>query len=327
MKHEWNPWTAHNWSATRDEWDHPDLPLVTLGVLNYNRCIELRQTLDVLTRAVQYPHYEIIVIDNGSTDGSIEMVRSEYPSVILYEVGHNLGLSARNIEFDLARGKYLFTFDDDTCPGTPAMILRIIQHMEANPDIAVLSTSYYQPITGTMETAGWEKFRFGGEVDQGIRTLFLVEGGACFRVAAIENVVRYDPAWTGAEGLELALQAYQKDLQVVFCPLFLTLHFVSPSPRAEGRSYRGHRAYVNSRQFVWMIAKHWPILAVLPLLACLILRRVVAMAMHRSTARENIHGLVDGLGGVIPFGRYRPKLTWKQVLALKRFYLGLFRWA
>src|ERR1035437_4148872 len=102
MKYEWNPWTRENWSVSEEEWNDPALPMISIGVLNYNRCTELRQTLDVLTRAVQYPNYEIIAVDNGSTDGSIQMVRSEYPQVLLYEVGQNLGVSARNIEFDIA---------------------------------------------------------------------------------------------------------------------------------------------------------------------------------------------------------------------------------
>ncbi|MDP4199303.1 MAG: glycosyltransferase [Bacteroidota bacterium] len=327
MKYNWNPWEVKNWTAAREEWSNPDLPMVTLGVLNYNRCAELRQTLDVLTRAVKYPHYEVIVIDNGSTDGSNEMIRNEYPSVILHEVGKNLGVSARNIEFDLARGKYLFMFDDDTCPGMPATVLRIVQHMESNPDIAVLSTSYYQPVTGIMETTRWENYRFGGDERSGFQTLFLVEGGSCVRVAALKGAAGFDPEWSGAEGIELALQIYQQDLGVFFCPWFLTLHFVSPSPRLAGRSYRAHRAYVNSRQFVWMIAKHWPITAALPLLTCLILRRILAMVMHRHTATENIRGIFDGFRAITRFARYGPKLSWKQVFAIRRFYLGMLRWA
>ena len=327
MKHKWNPWIRENWSVPEKEWNDPALPMISLGVLNYNRCAELRQTLDVLTRAVQYPNYEIIVIDNGSTDGSIEMVRSEYPQVQLHEVGQNLGVSARNIEFDLAKGKYLFMFDDDTCPGTPVMVLRIVQHMEKYLDIDALSTSYYQPKTGVNESHGWEFFRFGGNGTKGFESIFLAEGGVCFRTDGLRKVGGYDPAWPGAEGAELALQMYSHQSGVYFCPWFLTLHFISPSLRAQGRSYRAHRAYVNSRQNVWLFSKHWPILAAIPLLVCLVTRRFIAMLMHPKTIKENILGLKNGFQGIYPFLKYRPKLTWKQVYRLKRFYIALFRWA
>ena len=321
MKHEWNPWTARNWSATREEWDNADLPLVTLGVLNYNRRIELRQTLDVLTRAVQYPRYEILVVDNGSTDGSIEMVRREYPSVVLHEVGQNLGVSARNVEFELARGKYLFTFDDDTCPGTPAMVLRIVQHMEANPDIAVLSTSYYQPVNGLMETIGWEYYRLSADSNRGFKGIFIVEGGVCFRISTLRKVGGYDPAWPGQEGMELGLRFLKHGYDIVFCPWFLTLHFYAASGRPHGR-----RSYVNSRQTIWMIAKHWPIIVAIPMLLLLVIRRTVGMVMHPETALQNAKGLVAGFIGMPHFLSMYPKLTWRQVLCLSRFYLFLFRW-
>src|ERR1035437_3236260 len=187
MKYEWNPWTRENWSVPEEEWNDPSLPMISIGVLNYNRCSELKQTLDVITRAIQYPNYEVIVIDNGSTDGSIEMIRSEYPTVILHEVGENLGVSSRNFQTQLARGKYLFSFDDDTCPGTPAMVLRVVQHMEANPDIAVLSTSYYQPVNGLMETIGWEYYRLSADSNRGFKGIFIAEGGVCFRISTLRT--------------------------------------------------------------------------------------------------------------------------------------------
>jgi GT2 family glycosyltransferase len=327
MKYEWNPWIRENWSVPEEEWNDPALPMISIGVLNYNRCVELRQTLDVLTCAVQYPNYEIIVIDNGSTDGSIEMVRLEYPKVLLHEVGQNLGVSARNIEFELAKGKYLFMFDDDTCPGTPAMVLRIMQHMEKYQEIDALSTTYYQPRTGINESQSWESFRHGGDNIKGFETIFLAEGGVCFRTDKLRQIGGYDPAWMGGEGAELALQMYSHNSGTYFCPWFLTLHFISPSVRAQGRSYRGHRAYVNSRQGVWIISKHWPIIIAIPLLACLVCRRFLAMAMHPRTLAENVQGLFDGFSGMDPFLKHRPKLTWKQVYGLNRFYLALFRWA
>jgi GT2 family glycosyltransferase len=323
MKHEWNPWVRENWSVPEEEWNNPALPMISIGVLNYNRCAELRQTLDVLTRAVQYPSYEIIVVDNCSTDGSIEMVRSEYPQVLLHEVGYNMGVAARNILRDMSQGKYLFNFDDDTIPGSPGMILRVIQHLEAYPDIDALSTAYYQPLTGLLETAGWERYCLDENPQRGIEGLFIVEGGVCFRLDALKRTDGYDSRFlVYSEGMELALQFHRNESKIFLCPQFLTLHFVSSSMRPSGL-----RAYANSRHMVWLIAKHWPIFASIALLILLVPRRILAMIMHRSTWRQNARGLVDGFRGIKPFMSYIPKLTWTQVFKLKRFYLFLFRWA
>ncbi len=323
MKFQWNPWAKENWSVPESEWNNPALPMITLGVLNYNRCTELRQTLDVLTRAVQYPHYEIIVVDNGSTDGSLEMVRTEFPQVRLKEVGENLGIYSRNFQTQLARGKYLFSFDDDTCPATPAMLLRIVRHFEAHPEIDALSTRYYRPLSGMEETEGWEFYGHGSERSQGIEGVFIVEGGVCFRLASLRKVEGYDPRFlVYSEGMELGLQLRRNGFRIFLCPQFATLHFVASSMRPSGL-----RAYANSRHMLWLVAKHWPAFAAYPLLGLVILRRFLALAMHTETAKQNFNGLIDGFRGIHPFLQHQPKLSAGQVASLGRFYLFLFRWA
>jgi GT2 family glycosyltransferase len=323
MNRNLNPWDPARWSASESELLNPALPLITIGILNYNRCEDLRKTLDVIAFAIQYPRFEVIVVDNGSTDGSIEMVRSEYPSVRVHEIGKNLGVSSRNIQTQLARGRYLFSFDDDSFPGTPSTILRIVEQMDAHPEIDALSTSCYQPISGLMESKGWMFYRLRENAANGFEGIYIVEGGVCFRVNSLRKIDGYDPAWPyGCEGLDLGLQLYKAGFTIYFCPWFLTLHFMSPRMRTPGR-----RAFMNSRHMVWMIAKHWPLLAAIPLFAILISRRILAMLMHPDVRSQNMKGLIDGFKGIRPFFHYQPKLTWKQVLALKRFYLYLFRWA
>lgn len=323
MKSEWNPWTAHNWSAPEAEACDASLPYITLGVLNYNRCDDLRRTLDVLTHAVQYPRYEIVLIDNGSTDGSIEMARAEFPNVILHEVGKNLGVSSRNFQTQLAHGKYLFSFDDDTCPATPGMILRIVQHMEAHPEIDALSGTYYQPLTGLTETQGWELFRNGPPNAVGFSCLQIVEGGVCFRISTLRRVEGYEPSFVCyADGMDLVLQLVKINAGIYLAPAFATLHFASPVGRISN-----FRAYANVRNTIWAIFKHWPLPAVTVLLPVFLFRRCVAIIMHPETAKANLNGFLDGIAGSSQFVSKGPKLSWNQVFTLKRFYIALFRWA
>jgi GT2 family glycosyltransferase len=240
----------------------------------------------------------------------------------VHEAGENRGISSRNKQAELARGKYLFSFDDDTIPGSPAMILRIVQYLEARPDIDALNATYYQPLTGVTETQGWELFRNGGNSNIGYEGIFIVEGGVCFRLDSLRRVEGYDRAFlVYSEGMELGIQLFKAGRHMYVCPWFLTLHFAAQSMRPPGL-----RAYANSRHMVWIIAKHWPVLMAIPLLVCLIGRRALGMLMHTETRKENARGLIDGFRGIIPFIRRKPKLTWKQILKLKRFYLFFFRW-
>lgn len=68
-------------------------PHVDILILNFNGKSLLKRCLESVEKT-DYPNFEIFVIDNGSTDGSIEFVREHYPWVKLLEMGSNIGLAA-----------------------------------------------------------------------------------------------------------------------------------------------------------------------------------------------------------------------------------------
>ena len=88
---------------------------VSIIIVNYNtkeltrNCLKsvFEQTKDIL--------FEVIVSDNGSNDGSIEMIKSEFPQVVLIENNANLGFGAANNRgLKMAKGKYIFYLNSDT---------------------------------------------------------------------------------------------------------------------------------------------------------------------------------------------------------------------
>ncbi|WP_104117057.1 glycosyltransferase family 2 protein [Arthrobacter sp. B1805] len=88
-------------------------------VVSYNRRELLEKCLSALTQQTR-PLDEVIVIDNGSTDGGPEMVRELYPQVFLFETGANLGGAggfAWGVELAAERGHdYVWLMDDDGEP-------------------------------------------------------------------------------------------------------------------------------------------------------------------------------------------------------------------
>jgi len=89
-------------------------PLVSVVVLNYNKRDDLHRNLARL-REMTYPNYEVIVVDNCSTDDSATMVRDMFPEVQLIESSTNGGVSqGRNLGFRAARGEFVIYLDDDS---------------------------------------------------------------------------------------------------------------------------------------------------------------------------------------------------------------------
>ncbi len=88
---------------------------VSIIIVNYNTCNIIRNCLKSIFDKTEGIDYEVIVSDNGSTDGSIEMIKKEFPQVILIENNANLGFGAANNRgLKIAKGKYIFYLNSDT---------------------------------------------------------------------------------------------------------------------------------------------------------------------------------------------------------------------
>ncbi|MEM4849151.1 MAG: glycosyltransferase, partial [Ignisphaera sp.] len=64
-------------------------PLVSVVILNYNGLEHLKTCLNSVLNT-DYPNFEVIVVDNGSTDGSVEFIKNTYPSVKLLRLSRNI---------------------------------------------------------------------------------------------------------------------------------------------------------------------------------------------------------------------------------------------
>lgn len=88
---------------------------VSVIIVNYNTKELTKNCLASIFEKTKNIDFEVIVSDNGSTDGSIEMIKSDFPQVVLIENNANLGFGkANNIAAKIAKGKYLLFLNSDT---------------------------------------------------------------------------------------------------------------------------------------------------------------------------------------------------------------------
>ena len=88
---------------------------VSVIIVNYNTIELTRNCLISVFEQTKDIDFEVIVSDNGSTDGSIEMIKNEFPNVVLIENKANLGFGAANNRgLKIAKGKYIFYLNSDT---------------------------------------------------------------------------------------------------------------------------------------------------------------------------------------------------------------------
>lgn len=109
---------------------------VSIVIVSYNTCRILDECIASIKRETN-AGYEIIVVDNASTDDSCRMLLEKYPEVVLIENSENAGFArANNQGFAIARGKYFFMLNSDTLILDKA-IDRLVDFMEKNPDIGI----------------------------------------------------------------------------------------------------------------------------------------------------------------------------------------------
>ena len=132
-------------------------PKVSLLVLTWNEKDMLVNCLNS-TRNINYPNYEVIVIDNGSTDGTSKMIREEFPNVQLVEIERNVG-PTEGANFGIRHAlknmpDYIFFTTNDTILDRN-ILNELIKVAESDETIGIVGpTEYSMEYPDRIESAG-----------------------------------------------------------------------------------------------------------------------------------------------------------------------------
>ncbi len=125
---------------------------LSIIIVNYNTKDLLRKCLESVFRSVTNYKYEVIVSDNGSKDGSVEMVKQNFPQVKLMENNANLGFSkGNNVAIKQATGDLVLLLNSDT-EVKPDAIDQSIKYIFAQPNIGILGAKVLLP-DGSLDQA------------------------------------------------------------------------------------------------------------------------------------------------------------------------------
>ncbi len=118
---------------------------VSIIIVSWNTRDILRQCLESIYEQTPAMEYEVIIIDNASTDGSAEMIKTHFPKAILIENSINKGFAAANNQaIALAKGRYFLLLNPDTVILDNA-INKSIKFAEQNPNAAVVGCKVLNP--------------------------------------------------------------------------------------------------------------------------------------------------------------------------------------
>ncbi len=127
-------------------------PKVSIIIVNYNGKELLQKCLDSLLK-VNYDNFEIILVDNNSTDGTVEFITKNYPSLVIIKLDSNKGFAEpNNVAAKISKGKYLLFLNNDTVV-TPNFISEMVKVMEIDKKIAICQSLLLKP-DGSVDSSG-----------------------------------------------------------------------------------------------------------------------------------------------------------------------------
>lgn len=220
---------------------------VSIIIINYNTWNLLGPCIESIREHCAGVAYEIIVVDNASSDGSVDKIRATYPDVKLIANDQNLGFGrANNQALELATGRYLFLLNSDTLVRSRD-IGKVLAYMDQE-NVAILGprlvgqdgkcqrtySVVFGPTTPLRRLFGLT-FRLPGRggretdfLESPTRVGFLVGAALFINKKAVEQYGLFDEAFffTGEEA-DLCLRYNKQGLKVVYYPYFEILHYVS----------------------------------------------------------------------------------------------------
>lgn len=231
------------------------IPL-SIVIINWNTSKILEDCLSSLYKNSDVDRYEVIVVDNDSEDDSVNMVKANYPEVILIENNQNMGFAkANNQAFDIVKGEYILLLNSDTLvlgdviekslsfmrshPEVGAFGCRVL-----NPDNTMQATCFQFPtlLNLFLKTSGlfklpWPKFfqkEHYGHWDRNTEREVDVITGCYFLMP--EKVLKEtggfdDTYFFCGEETDLCLRIKKKNWKIMFSPVGEIIHIGNASGR------------------------------------------------------------------------------------------------
>lgn len=130
---------------------------LSIIIVNYNVRDLLMDAIASLNNALEGIHGEIIVVDNASTDGAVEMLQKDHPDVVTIPLDRNYGFGkANNVGIRRSLGKYVLLINPDTVVQEDSL-RAMIEFMESTPDAGLAGCKILNP-DGSFEPASKRGF-------------------------------------------------------------------------------------------------------------------------------------------------------------------------
>jgi GT2 family glycosyltransferase len=285
----------------------PRMPEISVIIANWNGARLLPGCLDAL-RAQTWRDFETLVVDNGSTDGSLALLARDYPEVRVIALSENLGLAGgTNVGIRATTAPIVATLNNDT-EADPRWLEELHAALRQHPEAgSAASKMLLFDRRDTLHAAGdfyrldgipgnrgvWEPD--GPDYDRPTFVFGACAGAAAYRRAMLEDVGLFDESFfMYCEDVDLAFRGQLAGYRCVYVPTAVVYHMLSASGGGALASY------YCGRNFLRVVAKDMPgplLRRAWPKIALAQLRMAAESLRHvrEPAARATLRGQWDGL--------------------------------
>jgi len=240
---------------------------VTVVIPNWNGKQHLQRCLTAVLSQT-YSHFEVVVVDNASTDGSVDLVREQFSQVHLIVNDYNLGFAeANNIAIRATSAPFVATLNNDTQVNT-SWLSELVNSMASDFGVGMVASKilYMQP-PHLIDSAGIEVSRAGlaqnrcnGMHENSVETEpYEVFGpsaaAALYRRAMLDEIGLFDNSYFAYhEDTDLAWRARLMGWRCLYVPAARVYHAHSATSR-QGSPFK---RYLLARNGLWTIVKNYP---------------------------------------------------------------------
>jgi GT2 family glycosyltransferase len=214
-------------------------PLVSFLIATFNRRDVLLRTLGEVERCGLDPEqFEVVLVDNASTDGTAGAVAGEYPNAKVFRLSQNRGPCAKNVGLEAALGEFVVFLDDDSYP-TPGSIDRMIDHFRSDSRLGAAVFTIILP-DGSRECSAYPDVCIGC--------------GTGFRRDALNAVGGLpDDFFMAAEEYDLSLRLLDSGWRIRTFDDLTATHLKTPGSRFPSRIAR-----LDARNNVLLALRYFP---------------------------------------------------------------------
>lgn len=247
----------------------PTPPQISVIIVNYNGRDLLAQALESLWRTSGHLALDVWVVDNGSSDHSVELLSEEYPKVHWIRNSENLGFArANNQALVHAVGEYILLLNNDTIVH-PAALETLLRIMNSHPELAAcgpqllnhdgtvqLSCIYFPSLSRLFLNYIRVRAGHGAKyVVESAEDVSYVDAasGACLliRRTALEQVGLLDEGYfMYAEETDWCFRAKQMNWQIGYVPSAKVVHLGGQTSKHDSERFYVERRYSNVRFFL-----------------------------------------------------------------------------